>query len=98
MSTGQRYEEGGPKKPRPLVSVIIDWMTPRERRLRAVTRVVRLGEDDGAFDREFWGRVSPGERVEAVWGLALEYMAWRGEDAGEPRLQRSVCRVERRRG
>jgi hypothetical protein len=56
-----------------------------------------MKEDDDSFDRAFWAAMSPSDRLEAVWDLTLEYLAWRGGDAGEPRLQRSVCRVERRR-
>lgn len=63
-----------------------------------MTRLVRLHEDDGAFDRAFWQTVPPQERLEMMWDLVLESRAWRGRDGSEPRLQRSVCRVERRRG
>jgi hypothetical protein len=39
------------------------------------------------------------ERIAAVWELTLEGLAWSlPPDADEPRLQRSVCRVERRGG
>ncbi len=72
-------------------------MDARERRATGKSRIVRLHDDDGSFDREFWSNTTPSERLEAVWGLVLEYLALRDPDAGEPRLQRSVCRVERRR-
>jgi hypothetical protein len=64
--------------------------------MSGTSRIVRLHEDDGAFDRDMRLRSSPAERLEEVWGLVLEYLAWRSPDAGEPRLQRSVCRLERR--
>jgi hypothetical protein len=57
---------------------------------------VRLHEDDGEFDRAFWRDIPPARRLELAWELVLEYLAWRSPDAGEPGLQRSVCRVERR--
>jgi hypothetical protein len=72
-------------------------MGARDGRVGAASRIVRLHQDDGAFDRAFWARVPPSERLEMTWELALEYLAWRSPDAGESRLQRSVCRVERRR-
>jgi hypothetical protein len=67
-------------------------------RAAGVSRIVRLHEDDGAFDRAFWAGLPPSRRLEAVWDLVLEYLAWREPHAPESRLQRSVCRVERRRG
>jgi hypothetical protein len=75
--------------------------TPCVHRLReraqAETRVVRLEDDDGALDRAQWLGTSIEERIAAVWELTLECLAWTDPDADEPRLQRSVCRVERRR-
>ena len=73
-------------------------MDRREQRGKGTARLVRLHEDDGAFDRAFWQTVPPQERLEMMWDLVLESRAWRGLDGSEPRLQRSVCRVERRRG
>ena len=37
-------------------------------------------------------------RFDPVWDMVLEWRAWKGETDGEPRLQRSVCRVERSPG
>ena len=73
-------------------------MTRREERSRGTARVVRLHEDDGAFDRDFWKSVPPDERLAMVWQIVLDELALRDPDAAEPRLQRSVCRVEHRRG
>jgi hypothetical protein len=71
-------------------------VTRREERMRGAARIVRIHEDDGSFDRAFWNTVPAPERLEAVWGLVLTFLALNGPDAGEPRLQRSVCRIERR--
>jgi hypothetical protein len=49
-----------------------------------MARVIRLHEDDGAFDREFWAGMPPARRLELAWDLVLEYLAWRCPDAGEP--------------
>ena len=35
-------------------------------------------------------------RMEALWDLTLEYLTWTHPNEREPRLQRSVCRIERR--
>ena len=61
------------------------------------SRVFRLHENDGDFNREFWAGISPEARKAMVWDMVLEHRARRGEDGDEPRLQRSVCSVERRR-
>lgn len=41
-------------------------------------------------------------RIATVWYLTLQCMAWNRDegkgDADQPRLARSVCRLERRRG
>ena len=67
------------------------------RRLRgqATTRVIRLEDDDGALDRDQWRGSTMAERIAAVWELTLEGFAWTHPDADEPRLQRSVCRIQR---
>ncbi len=73
-------------------------MDDRERRGQATTRLIRMDEDDGALDRAAWHGSTMEERIAAVWELTLECLAWSDPDAGEPRLQRSVCRLERRGG
>ncbi|MEP7121887.1 MAG: hypothetical protein ABJE95_13285 [Byssovorax sp.] len=70
----------------------------RRRRGMATTRVIRLADDDGALDRNQWRGSTMAERIAAVWELTLEGLAWSQRDGDEPRLQRSVCRVERRGG
>lgn len=74
-----------------------------ERRQKAMTRLSRIEDDDGSFDREFWARIDPSERMALVWATVLEMEALRdpardrsGERVSDqPRLQRSVCRVIR---
>jgi hypothetical protein len=71
-------------------------MSRRDERLQGTARLVRLGQDDGGFDREFWARIAPADRMAMVWEMTLEYLSLRDPDAPEPRLDRSVCRLERR--
>lgn len=73
-------------------------MDDRQRRAQAKTRLLRMDEDDGSLERDEWKGTTMEERIAAVWELTLECLAWRDGDAGEQRLQRSICRVERRGG
>jgi hypothetical protein len=56
-------------------------------------RVSRPGEP--APEAPCWEGSTPESRISAVWELTLQCLAWRG--AGEPRLQRSVVRIQRAR-
>jgi hypothetical protein len=71
-------------------------MSDIERRRAGATRVIGLHDDDGAFDAEFWAGQPMAARLDAMWDLALEWMTLQGHRGDQPRLQRSVCRVERR--
>ena len=69
-------------------------MSDRERIV--MTRVLRRGvSDDGSFDLEFWRRVGAEGRFAATWEMVGEARWIRGEDGGQSRLSRSVCRVLR---
>ena len=59
-------------------------------------RLVRRGEAEAEFDREFWAHQSPEQRFEAAWQCVLDYAAMKVISEPELRLQRSVIRVERR--
>ena len=66
---------------------------------RIVTaRLVRRDQDDGSFDREFWGRLSPEARFAVMWEMVGEAEWIKGRHASESRLQRSVETVRRREG
>lgn len=67
-----------------------------ERRSKGVIRVVRLEDDDGSFDREFWRNIEPAQRLELVWDMVEEYLSWQENHERQSGLQRSVCRIERR--
>jgi hypothetical protein len=59
-------------------------------------RLVRRGAGEREFDREFWSRLTPEQRVECLWDMVLEARELKGLHGDEPRLQRSVLRIERR--
>ena len=63
-----------------------------------MARVLRNGaQDDGSFDIEFWRRVGADGRFAAAWEMVREADAIRGvQSAREPRLQRSILRIEHR--
>jgi hypothetical protein len=69
--------------------------TARRRRRTAVTRLVRLGDED-AFDAEFWDAAGPDARVAAVWEMVLDYHALRGSHEHQPGLRGPVRRVRMR--
>ena len=71
------------------------FMDNAERRRHWTVRVIRPGEDERAADREFWQRMTPDERVAVLWDMVLEARAWQGGHGDQPRLQRSVVRVQR---
>lgn len=62
---------------------------------RVVTgRLSRIGDDERAFDDEFWQSIPPQQRVEMLWDMVLDALAVKGIH-GEPRLQRSVGDIRR---
>lgn len=62
---------------------------------RIVTgRLVRMGEDELAFDNEFWRAMTGEQRVEALWQMVLDGLIVQGFHV-EPRLQRSVGHIHR---
>jgi len=63
-----------------------------------MARLSRIEEADRSFDLEFWEKVGPEGRIEAMMDLVRDALRLRGEDGDIPRLQRSVERVEWRRG
>jgi hypothetical protein len=58
-----------------------------------VTKVFRGGEKPVEDD---WETISVGERIEAVWVLTRQCIEWTRSGTDEPRLQRSVSRVQRK--
>ena len=44
-----------------------------------------------------WSMASPEERIEAVWTLTKLCMAWNKSSVSEPRLQRTITRLQTRK-
>jgi hypothetical protein len=68
------------------------------RRERGVGKMIKLGEDDGSFDMDFWDRYTPSQRMMLVWTMVEEEHAARGRDPAELRFQRAVGGLQRREG
>ena len=66
---------------------------------RTITvRTVALDDANRTFDLDFWQDAGPEARVKAAWDMVNEARRWKGKRGLEPRLQRSVLRVEHRGG
>lgn len=68
------------------------------KRKREVTLKKHLRSEDAVrrekdSDLESWP--SAEERLAAVWELTLASIAWGNTENGEPRLQRSICNIQR---
>ena len=60
---------------------------------KMTVRVIREGEVKPQDN--VWLDSSPEERIEAVWTLTKLCLAWKEHLAGEPRLQRTITRLQR---
>ena len=58
-----------------------------------ISRVIRRG--DPVPEEQEWENSTPEERINAVWDLTLLCLAWQNVQTDEPRLQRSVSRIQR---
>ena len=77
------------------VRAIISPMLDDSRREQIRVRVIRDGLPEPRDDD--WAKASPEERIEAVWTLTELCLAWNQPSASEPRLQRTVTRLQRAR-
>jgi len=77
--------------PRPLRYT--NGMSPRKREMITI-RVIRT-TDPATNAADDWPGTTPEERMDAVWYLTRICLAWNRDDGDQPRLQRSVSRVQR---
>jgi hypothetical protein len=70
-------------------------MSEDSRKEQISVRVIRNGAPEPADDD--WSMATPEERIEAVWTLTQLCMAWNQPSTSEPRLQRTITRVQRAR-
>jgi len=76
-------------------SGIIESVEHLDRDQTVITRVMHAGGPAPKGWQE--ASLTPEARMEAAWELTLLCMAWGTEPQGEPRLQRSVVRIQRSR-
>lgn len=62
---------------------------------KITARLIHIQDDDRSFDLEFWQMLGAEARFAAAWEMVNEVHAIRGEDASQPRLQRSVENIQR---
>lgn len=65
-------------------------------RKNITSRVIRPG-DPLPPEEQDWENTTPAERMNAVWELTLLCLAWQKGQPSEPRLQRSISRIQRPR-
>jgi hypothetical protein len=68
-------------------------MSENARNEQITARVIR-GRRPEPPDND-WLNASPEERIEAVWTLTELCLAWNEPSASEPRLQRTITRLQR---
>jgi hypothetical protein len=70
-------------------------MLDRSRHERMTVKVIRGKRPESQPDD--WAISSAEERIEAVWTLTKLCLAWNQDSDSEPRLQRTVTRLQRAR-
>jgi hypothetical protein len=87
-------EEAREKCPGQASTSLVDWSVSMSKRQQRVvtTKVFRVGETP---PEDEWIESSVAERIDAVWELTRQCLAWNQTGTDEPRLQRSVSRVQR---
>ena len=63
--------------------------------VKRMARLIKLGDDDGEFDFEYWQQFTPQERWEAIWQATLDWAALKGLNEEQLRLQRNVVGIRR---
>ena len=72
---------------------IISRMFEDSRNEQITVRIIRDGVPEPQ-DND-WSMASPEERIEAVWTLTELCFAWNKPSSSEPRLQRTITRLQR---
>ena len=68
-------------------------MSEKLPRKNITSRIIRPGNP--MPENDYWDKFTPEERMNAVWELTLLCLAWQPNQVDEPRLQRSISRIQR---
>ncbi len=69
-----------------------------KKRIIMSRKTYRTSKDQSLFDEEFWRRAGHEAKFAASWEMVNEVRLIRGEkDVSQPRLQRSIQNIKRRR-
>lgn len=60
------------------------------------TYVRTIREPQSEPEEDEWSDFSPSERIEGVWLLTRLCLAWNNQLTNEPRLQRTITRIQRK--
>jgi hypothetical protein len=66
-------------------------------RRKIEARIFRGFDEEEQAEREYWKSLTPAERVDMMWQLAIDAWSFMGETFAESRLPRHVVSVHRRR-
>lgn len=59
------------------------------------TRVFHSFEEAEKAEDEYWKSLTPAERLDMMWQLAIDAWSFKGEPIAESRLPRHIVRVHR---
>ena len=62
---------------------------------KITAKLINIKDDSRSFDLEFWQQAGAEARFAAAWLMVKEFLAIRGDDGSQLRLQRSVENVQR---
>ena len=68
-------------------------MNEKKYRKNVTSKIIRPG--DPLPEDDYWDKFTPEERMNAVWELTRLCLAWQPNETDEPRLQRSISRIQR---
>ena len=70
----------------------------KQKRNLVMTRLIQRNSDLDEFDFIFWKQAGIAKKFEAAWQMVLDLPKWKGKNAGQPRLRRSIAVLKPREG
>lgn len=63
-----------------------------------LARLIPRKKDDGSFDAEFWGKISPIKKLSLSWEMVCDLANWNKKYVHQQRLQRTLAVLKPRKG